>query len=71
MPRVALAPVTRADATELVQGNLDSREHHQPWTASFTDKVGAAALVGIKVTTLRRALKGIEAVSGDGQVSVI
>ncbi len=26
MPRVALAPTTRADAAELIRGNLDSRD---------------------------------------------
>jgi len=34
-------------------------------------QAGAAALVGVDVTTLRRALKGSEAVSGDRQASVV
>ena len=37
---VVLTPVTRADTTELIQANLDSREYHHPWTAPFTDEAG-------------------------------
>ena len=37
---VILATATRADAAELIRGNLDSREHHHPWTAPFTDEAG-------------------------------
>ena len=37
MPDVILAPATRADAAELIRGNLESREHHRPWASPFTD----------------------------------
>jgi [ribosomal protein S5]-alanine N-acetyltransferase len=40
MQRVTLASATRADADELIQGNVYSREHHLPWTTPFADVVG-------------------------------
>jgi len=64
VPRVTLAPVTRADAAELVQGNLDSREHHQPWTAPFTDKAGFEAWFGRTLCGPNVGLVAREAASG-------
>ena len=50
MPDVTLAPVTRADAAELIRGNLESREHHHPWMAPFTDQAGFDAWFGRTLT---------------------
>lgn len=40
MPDVILASATRADAAELIGGNMESRDHHHPWAAPFTDEAG-------------------------------
>jgi ribosomal-protein-alanine N-acetyltransferase len=37
MSPVSLAPATRADAADLIQGNVDSRAYHAPWAEPFTD----------------------------------
>lgn len=39
-PRVNLAPASCLDAFELIHGHLESREHHHPWAAPFTDQAG-------------------------------
>jgi [ribosomal protein S5]-alanine N-acetyltransferase len=49
--RVVLARVARADGVELVKANRESREHHLPWVAPFTDEPGfnawfARSLIG-------------------------
>ena len=61
---VALAPVTRADAAELIQGNLNSREHHHPWTAPFTDEAGFEAWFGRTLCGPNVGLIAREAASG-------
>lgn len=38
--RVWIAPVRRADGPALVAANLESRVHHAPWVAPFTDMAG-------------------------------
>ena len=35
-----LKPAARADAAELVAGNLASQQHHAPWAQPFTDTEG-------------------------------
>lgn len=37
---INLQPVRRTDATELIAGNLASRNHHHPWMRNFTDLAG-------------------------------
>ena len=64
MPDVTLAPVTRADAAELIRGNLESREHHHPWMAPFTDQAGFDAWFGRTLTGPHVGLVAREAASG-------
>lgn len=64
MPSVVLAPATRADAAELIRGNLDSREHHQPWMAPFTDKAGFEAWFARTLCGPNIGLVAREVVSG-------
>ena len=40
MSRVIIAPALRSDAAELIDANLESREHHAPWAEPFTDQPG-------------------------------
>ena len=61
---IVLAPVTRADAAELIQANLDSRGHHHPWTASFTDEAGFDAWFGRTLSGPNVGLVAREAASG-------
>ncbi len=61
---VVLAPVTRADAAELIQGNLDSRGYHHPWTAPFTDEAGFDAWFGRTLSGPNVGLIAREAASG-------
>lgn len=46
MPLIVLTPIARGDAAELIQANLDSCGHHQPWMAPFTDETGFDAWFG-------------------------
>ena len=64
MRRVTLASATRADADELIQGNLDSREHHLPWATPFTDMVGFDAWFGRLLTGPHVGLVAREITSG-------
>lgn len=61
---VILATATRADAAELIRGNLDSREHHHPWTAPFTDEAGFDAWFGRTLCGPNIGLVAREAASG-------
>jgi [ribosomal protein S5]-alanine N-acetyltransferase len=70
MPRVILAPATRADAAELIRGNLESREHHHPWATPFTDQAGFDAWLGRTLTGPHVGLVVREATSG-GVVGVV
>src|SRR3954451_15703762 len=70
MPRVILAPATRADAAELIRGNLESRQHHQPWAAPFSDQGGFDACLGRTLTGPHVGLVAREATSG-GVVGVV
>ena len=40
MQDVTIAPVRPADAAELIQANLESRDYHAPWVKPFTDRDG-------------------------------
>ena len=40
MQDVTIAPVRSADAAELIQANLESRDYHAPWVKPFTDRDG-------------------------------
>lgn len=40
MMTVALRPATRADGPALIRANRESRAHHAPWAAPFTDEPG-------------------------------
>jgi [ribosomal protein S5]-alanine N-acetyltransferase len=64
MPDVILAPATRADAVELIRGNLESREHHRPWATPFTDEAGFDAWFGRTLTGPHVGLVAREAASG-------
>jgi len=37
---VTIKPVTRSDAAELIQANIESRSYHEPWVQPFTDMEG-------------------------------
>jgi ribosomal-protein-alanine N-acetyltransferase len=64
MPDVALAPATRADAAELIRGNLDNREHHRPWATPFTDRAGFEAWFARTLTGPHVGLVARDAASG-------
>ena len=64
MPGVTLAPATRADAPELIRGNLESRGHHHPWAAPFTDQAGFDAWFARTLTGPHVGLVVREAASG-------
>ncbi len=49
MSPVLLTPVRRADATELVRANLESRAHHEPWVQPFTSLHGFEDWFGAQV----------------------
>ena len=66
MPRVRLTRAVHADAEELIRGHLESREHHHPWAAPFTDRAGFDAWFGRMLTGPHLALVAREA--GSGQV---
>lgn len=40
MSAVALAPVRKADAQELIRANLANRAYHHPWARPFVDQAG-------------------------------
>ena len=40
MSVVTLSPAVPTDASDLIQGNRDSRAHHAPWVRPFTDQEG-------------------------------
>ena len=61
---VVLAPVTRADVGELIQSNLNSRDHHHPWTAPFTEEAGFDAWFGRTLSGPNVGLVAREAASG-------
>lgn len=50
MPLITLRPVRRSDAAELVQANLDSRGHHEPWMQPFTTLDGFQDWFGAQAT---------------------
>ena len=43
MSEITVRPVVREDAPDLIQANRDSRHHHAPWVAPFTDAAGFEA----------------------------
>lgn len=61
---VVLASATRADAAELIRVNLESREHHHPWTSPFTDESGFDAWFGRTLSGPNVGLIAREAASG-------
>lgn len=50
MSSITLHAARRADAAELVQANLDSRDHHGPWTQPFTTLDGFQDWLGAQAT---------------------
>lgn len=68
---VVLAPATRADAAELIQDNLNSREYHYPWTAPFTDEAGFEAWFERTLCGPDVGLVAREAASGGRVVGVV
>jgi len=40
MPSVAVLPVSRADAADLIEANIHSRDYHAPWMQPFTTAEG-------------------------------
>ena len=61
---VVLTSVTRADAAELVQSTLDSREYHHPWMAPFTDEAGFDTWFGRTLSGPNVGMVAREAASG-------
>lgn len=70
MSHVTLASATLAGAAELIRGNLESREHHHPWAAPFSDEAGFGAWFGRTLTGPHLGLVAREAASG-GVVGVV
>ena len=64
MPSVVLARASRADAVELIRGNLESCEYHHPWTAPFTDEAGFVAWFGRTLSGPNVGLVARETASG-------
>jgi ribosomal-protein-alanine N-acetyltransferase len=67
LPDITLRPLARADACELIAGNLASQSYHAPWLAPFTDLAGfearyARQLTGACVILVARELAGGQAV---------
>jgi ribosomal-protein-alanine N-acetyltransferase len=59
---ISLALITRADAAELIAGNIASRAYHAPWLQPFTDMAGfeewyAKRLTGPNVGLLAREME--------------
>lgn len=40
MAAITIKPITRSDAAELIQANIDSRDYHAPWIQPFTNMNG-------------------------------
>ena len=50
MASITLHPARRADAAELVQANLGSRDHHEPWAQPFMTIDGFREWFGAQAT---------------------
>jgi ribosomal-protein-alanine N-acetyltransferase len=64
MRTIAINPVTRSDAAELIQANIDSRDYHAPWTRPFTDMEGFESWFGQLITGPNFSLVAREESSG-------
>ncbi len=70
MPAITIAPVRRADATELIRGNVESRDYHARWVHPFTDAAGFEAWFSSLATDAGVSLIAREPIGG-GIVGVI
>jgi [ribosomal protein S5]-alanine N-acetyltransferase len=62
MPSIEIKPVTRSDAAELIQANIESRLHHAPWMQPFTDAEGFeewfdGLFTGVNVGLIARSIQ--------------
>ena len=62
MPSIEIKPVTRSDAAELIQANIESRSYHAPWMQPFTDAEGFeewfdGLFTGAKVGLIARSIQ--------------
>jgi len=64
MGRIRIQPVTRADATDLINGNTASQDYHLPWVTSFTDQPGFDQWFARTLTGSHVGLVAREVVSG-------
>lgn len=65
MTTVAIKPVTRSDAAELIQANILSRDYHAPWVRPFTDMEGFESWFGQIITGPNFSLVAREEASRD------
>src|ERR1700746_2864682 len=75
MASIEIKPVTRSDAAELIQANIESRSHHAPWMQPFTDAEGfeewfAGLFTGPNVGLIARSIQsgGIVGVLGPSTI---
>lgn len=62
MTAIALRPVTRSDAAELIEANISNRTYHAPWAEPFTDEDGfdvwyGGIVIGANVGLVARDLQ--------------
>ena len=50
MVPISIAPARHADADDLIQANLDSRDYHAPWVCPFRDMAGFESWFGQLLT---------------------
>jgi [ribosomal protein S5]-alanine N-acetyltransferase len=65
MANVAIKPVTRSDASDLIHANVQSRDYHTPWVQPFTDMEGFENWFGQVVTGPNFSLVAREESSGN------
>ncbi len=63
--RVVLHRASRADRTELIRGNQESRAYHHPWAEPFTDEAGFDAWLARSLTGPHVQLVAREVTSGE------
>lgn len=63
MSAIQIHRVTRADAAELIAGNLASQDYHSPWVTSFSDQAGFERWFARTVTGPNISLVAREVVS--------
>ena len=61
---ITLCPARRSDAAELVQANLDNRDHHGPWVQTFTTTDGFQEWFGAQATGANVGLVARDIASG-------